>query len=91
MFRRDFFPELLNSYSLVIQQAIVIFMLILQCSLFLQSQSIDFANTFYLENIPSGEIVLIGLPRYFKIDVERNDVVLGLKRIIYGQDEALHL
>ena len=43
-------------------------MLILQCILGLQSQSIDFTIAFAQTDIPSGEPVFIELPRYFKSD-----------------------
>ena len=38
-------------------------MLILQCILGLQSQSIDFTDAFDQADIPSGETILIELPR----------------------------
>ena len=56
-------PELLNLYSPVVQWDKVSFMLILQCILGLQSQSIDFTNGFSQEDIPSGEPVFIELTR----------------------------
>ena len=60
-------------------------MLILQC------QSIDFTNSFAQADIPSGEPVLIELPRDFKIDGGQGDVILRLKKNIYGQDKASYL
>ena len=66
-------------------------MLILQCILGLQSQSIDFANAFAQADIPSGELVFIELSRYLKSDGGQQDVVLKLKKILYGQAEATHL
>ena len=69
-------PKPLNSYSTVIQWATVRLMLILQCILRLQSQSIDFTNAFAQADITSGEPVLIELPRDFKIDGGQHDVVL---------------
>ena len=63
-------------------------MLILQCIIGLQSQSIDFTNAFAQEDIPSGEPGLIELPRGFKSDGGQNDVVLKLKKSLYGQAEA---
>ena len=66
-------------------------MLILQCILGLQSQSIDFKNAFAQKDIPSGEQVFIELPRNFKSDGEHGDVVLKLKKILYGQAEAARL
>ena len=55
-------------------------MLILQCIIGLQSQSIDFTNAFDQEYIPSGDPVLIELPRYFKSDGGQCDVVLRLNK-----------
>ena len=66
-------------------------MLILQCILGLQSQSIDFTNAFAQADIPSGDPVFIKLPRDFKSDGGQNDVVLKLKKSLYGQDEAARL
>ena len=63
-------------------------MLILQCILGLQSQSIDFTNAFAQADIPSGEPVFIELPRDFKSDREQHDVVIKLKKSLYGQAEA---
>ena len=62
--------------------------LILQCIIGLQIQSIDFTNAFAQADIPSGDLVFIKLPRNFKSDVEQGDVVLILKKILYGQAEA---
>ena len=66
-------------------------MLILQCILGLQSQSIDFTNDFSQAVIPSEEPALIELPRYFKSDGGQHDVVLKLKESLYGQAEAARL
>ena len=66
-------------------------MLILQCILGLQSQSIDFTNAFAQAYIPSGEPVFIELPRYFKSDGGQYDVVLKLKKSLYGQAKAARL
>ena len=57
----------------------------------LKSQSIDFTNAFAQADIPIGELVFIGLPRYIKSDGEQGDVVLKLKKSLYGQDEAAPL
>ena len=67
-------PKPLNSYSPVVQWATVRLMLILQCILGLQSQSIDFTNSFAQADIPSGEPFFIELPRYFKSDGGQYDV-----------------
>ena len=84
-------PKPLNLYSPVVQWATVRLMLIFQCILGLQSQSIDFKNAFAQADIPSGEPVFIELPRYFKSDGGQHDVVLKLKKSLYGQAEAAHL
>ena len=65
--------------------------LILQCILGFQSQSIDFTNAFAQADIPSGEPVFIELPRYFKSDGGQHDVVLKIKKSLYGKAEAAHL
>ena len=84
-------PKPLNSYSPVVQWATVRLMLILQCIIGLQSQSIDFANAFAQADITSGEPVFIELLRDFKSDGGQHDVVLKLKKIIYGQAKAARL
>ena len=66
-------------------------MLILQCILGLQSQSIDFTDAFAQADIPSGETVFIERPWDFKSDGGKNDVVLKLKKSLYGQAEAARL
>ena len=66
-------------------------MLILQCIIGLYSQSIDITNTFAQVDIPSGEPVFIALPRYFKSDGGQHDVVLKLKKSLYGQAKATRL
>ena len=63
-------------------------MLILQCILGLQSQIIDFTNDFAQADIPSGELVFIVLPSYFKSDGGHHDVVLKLKKSLYGKAET---
>ena len=70
----------LNSYSPVVQWATVRLMLIFQCILGLQSQSIDFKNAFAEADIPSGEPVFVELPRYLKDDGGQHDVVIKLKK-----------
>ena len=84
-------PKPLNSYSPVVQWATMRLMFIFQSILGLQSQSIDFTNSFAQADIPSGEPVFIELPRDFKSDGGQDDVVLKLKKSIYGQSEAAHL
>ena len=64
-------------------------LLILQCILGLQSQSIDIINSFVQADIPIGEPFFIELPRYFRSDGGQSDVVLGLNKSLYGQAEAL--
>ena len=79
--------EPLKSYSPVVQWATVRLMLILQCIIGLKSQSIDFTNAFSQADIPSGDPVFIELPRYFKSNGGKCDVVIILKKILYGQYE----
>ena len=81
----------MNYYSPVVQWATVRLMLILQCIIGLRSQSIDFTNAFAQADIPSGEPVFIELPKYFKSDGGQHNVVLKLKKILYGQAEAARL
>ena len=66
-------------------------MLILQCIIGLESQSIEFTNAFAQTDITSRESVFIELPRDFKSDGGQGDVVLILKKSLYGQSEAAHL
>ena len=66
-------------------------MLILQCILGLQSQSIDFTNAFTQADIPSGEPVFVELPRDSKSDGGKNYVVLKWKKSLYGQAESARL
>ena len=61
-------PKPLNSYYPVVQGATVRLMLILQCILVFQSQSIDFTNAFAQAYITSGEPVFIELTNDFKSD-----------------------
>ena len=84
-------PKPLGSYSTVVQWATVRLMLILQYILGLQSQSIDFTNAFAQADIPSEDPVFIEIPRYFKSDGGQHDVVLKLKKILYGQAKAARL
>ena len=81
----------LNSYSPVVQWDTLRSVLILQCILGLQSQSIDFANAFAQADIPSGYPVFIELLRYFKSDGGQHDVVLKLKKSLYVQAETARL
>ena len=78
-------PKPLNLYSPLVQEATLRLMLILQCILGLQSQSIDFTNAFSQADIQSGEPVFVELPRYFKSDGEQGDIVIRLNKILYGQ------
>ena len=66
-------------------------MLILQCIIGFQSQSIEFTNAFAQADIPSGEPVFIELPRDFKSDLGQGGVVLRSKKSLYGQAEASRL
>ena len=56
-----------------------------------QSQIIDFKNDFSQADIPSGEPVFIEIPRDSNINGDQNDVVIRLKKILYGQAKATHL
>ena len=85
------YPKRLNSYYHVVQWATVRLILIFQCIIGLQSQSIDFTNAFAQAYIPSGEPVFIELPRYFKSYGEQGDVVLRLKKSLYIQAKAARL
>ena len=66
-------------------------MLILQCILGLQSQSIDFTNAFAQADIPRGEPVFIELNRHFKSGGGQYDIALRLKKILYGQAKTARL
>ena len=66
-------------------------MLILQCIIGLQSQSIDSTKDFSQADIPNGDPVFIELPSDFKSDGGQHDVVLKLKRSLYGQAAAARL
>ena len=57
----------------------------------MQSQSIDFTNAFSQADITIGEPVFIELLRHFKIDGGQHDVVLKLKKSLYGQAEAARI
>ena len=54
----------------------------------MQSQSIDFTKDFALEDILSGETVSNELPNYSNSDGGQHDIVLILKKSLYGQVEA---
>ena len=60
--------EHLNLYYPVVQWVTLSLMLILQCILGFQSQSIDLTNTFSLADITSGDPVSIEIPRDLIID-----------------------
>ena len=57
----------------------------------MQSQIIEFANTFAPEDIPSGYPVFIEIHRYFNIYGEQHDVVLRLNKFLYGQAKSVRL
>ena len=48
-------------------------------------------NAFAQADIPSGEPFFIELPRDFNSGGEKYEVVLRLKKILYGQDKAAYL
>ena len=80
-------PEPLNYYYSVVQQATVRLMLIFQCILGFQSQSIDFKNAFSQADISNGDTLFIEITRDFKSDGGQHDVVIKLDKILYGQSE----
>ena len=90
-FQKILSPKPPNLYYPVVQWATVRLMLIFQCILGLQSQSIDFTNAFAQDDIPIGEPVFISLTRDFNSEGGQCDVVLRSKKSLYGQDEAAHL
>ena len=63
-------------------------MLILQCIIFLLSQSVYFTNAFYQADIPYEKPVSTELPRYFKSDGGKCGVVLILNKRLYGPVES---
>ena len=84
-------PEPLNPYSPVVQCSTVRLMLIYQCILGLQRKTIYFKKSFDQADILSWDPVFIGLSRDLNIDGGKFDVVLRLKKILYGQAESAHL
>ena len=84
-------PKPLNYYSPVVQWATVRLMLILHCIIGLQSQIIDFTNAFDQADITIGEPVFVELPRDFNSDGGQYDVVIILKKNLYGQAKAARL
>ena len=52
---------------------------------------IDFTNVFDQADIQSGDPVFIELPRDFKSDGGKCDVVIRLNKILCGQDKAVRL
>ena len=89
--QKRFSPKPVNSYPPVVQWVTVRLVLILQCILCLQSQSIDFTNVFDKAYIPSGEPSFIEIPKDFKDDGGQDDVVLKLNKSLYVQDESARL
>ena len=57
----------------------------------MKSQSIEFTNTCAQAYIPVEGTVYIELPRDFKSDGGKDDIVLRLKIILYGQAKAAHI
>ena len=51
----------------------------------------DFKNAFSKADITNGGSVFIELPRHFKSDGGKYDVVIRLKKCLYGQDKASRL
>ena len=79
-FQKIMYPVPLKSYSPVVQWDTVRLMFILQCIIGLHSHIIDFTHAFSKADIPSGEPVLIEIPRNFNSDGGPCDVVLILKK-----------
>ena len=65
--------------------------MILKYILGLQIKSIDFTNASSHADITSGEPLFIELPRDFMSDGGKCDVVLILKKRLYGQAKAARL
>ena len=86
--QKRFSPKPLNSYYPAVKEATLRLIPILQCIIGLQSQSIDFTNSFDKADIPSGKPVFIEISRYFKNNGLQHDVVLKLKKCVYGQAKA---
>ena len=84
-------PQSLNFYYPVVQWAAARLIFIMHCIIGFQSQSIDFTNSFYRDDIPIGDPVLIELTRDFKSYGGQWDVVLILNKILYGQAESARL
>ena len=64
-------PKTPNSYSPVVKWATVRLMLILQFIIGLQSQSIDFKNTFSQVDVTSGYPLFIEFPGFSKLMEEK--------------------
>ena len=90
-FQKILCPKPLDSYSPLIKWATVRLMLILQIILGLQSQSIEFKNTFSQADIPCGEPVFIELPMDSNSYGVKGGVVLRLKKSLYGQARATRI
>ena len=75
----------------MVQWYTVRLMLILQCILNFQVQSINFTDAFSQEDISSGEPFLIEIPRGFKSNGRKCGIVFRLNESEYGQSEAASL
>ena len=89
--QKRLFHEPLSSYYIVVKCTILILILIFQCVLGGKSQSIDLKNAFSHEDIPGGKPAFIELPRDFNSGGGKCDVVIMLKKSLYGQSEAARL
>ena len=65
--------------------------LVIQCIIGLQSQSIGFTNDFYQADIPTGEPVFIEILKDFSSTVGYCDIFIRLNKILYGQSKATWL
>ena len=81
-------PEPLNLFYPVVQWSKVRLVFIFQYIICFQSQSIDFTNSFSQADIPSGEPIFIEISMDFNSDVGQFDIVIRLKKRLYGQAEA---
>ena len=82
------YTETLSFYYPVFQWVTVRLLLIFQCILGLQIQSIDFTNAFSQTGITSGEPTSIEFTRDFESDGVQCDVVIRLNKSLSGQDKS---
>ena len=83
--------EPLNMYYPVVQWYTARLLLILECILVFQSQSINLTNEYDNKDTPKWGKLFIEVPRYFKITGGKFDIVLKLKKILYDISKATNL